>query len=219
MKYENAYKGISKLFTAEILKLLVGIMSVVTAILGVFSLAGAMAGLEGMFVGFTIAAVILLVLILIFSIVSFILMMVGIVTAGKDEPFFKTALIWIIIGVTSTILTNIVTSVPVMQNIFTILATVADILSTFYIISGIIALADRIGNIDVSTKGQTIIKLIIATYVIAIIIKIVEMITRMNTVGVVISGILGIIALVASIVSYILFLVMLARGKKMLQNS
>ena len=219
MKYENAYKGVSKIFSAQILRLLAGIFGVISAVFAVFTLASAMAGSLGGTAGFGIGTIVLLVLIAVFSIIAFILMLVGTGNAGKDEPFFKTALLWLMIGIIASIASSCLSTFPVGASIFKIIATVADILSTFYIISGIVSLADKIGNTDVSAKGNLLMKMIIAVYVIAIIIEIISLITKLAVAGAVIAGILGIIAAVLSVVSYILFLVLLSRAKKMLANA
>ena len=219
MKYENAFKGVSKIFTAEILKLLSGIFAIISAILAIVAVASAIAGSAGGTIASGIGSIGLLILIAIFSIIAFILMLVGIGTAGKDEPFFKTALLWLIIGIIATIIANFCAAVPVAQSIFKILGTVGEILATFYIISGIVALADKIGNADVSAKGTLLMKLIITFYVIVIIIEIISLVTKLTVAGAVIAGVLAIIAAIVNVVSYILFLVLLARAKKMLANA
>lgn len=219
MKYENAFKGVSKIFSAQILELFAGIFSVIAAVMGIFSLASAIAGSLGATATFGIIAGLLLLLILAFAIVAFIFTLVGINTAGKDEPFFKTALLWLIVGIIGTIASSCLSAYVVPQTVFQIIAKVADILSTFYIISGIVSLADKIGNADVSAKGNLVMKLIISIYVIAIVIEIIQLVASVTLAGSVVSAILGIVVIIISIVSYILFLVLLSRAKKMLAEA
>lgn len=216
MKFEKAYKGVSRIYTAQILELLSGIFAILVAILAVVAVVGAIAGSAGAAIGSGIGAGALVILALIFGIIAFFLTISGINSAGADEPIFKSALLWLIIGIIAKIVQGVLTAYPVGKGIVSIVVSVASILETYYIVMGITSLADKLGNSEISAKGNSLLKMIIGTYVVAIILNIIAMICGMNSALTVVVGVLGIIVAIVSIVAYILFLVLLSKAKKML---
>ena len=108
MRFPNAYNGVKKIFSAEILHLVAVILmavGLVTAVIaGVVGTAvGDAAELtEGEFVvtvGGIIGAVSILAVGGILALIAFILQIVGVGQAMKDESYFKTAFIFIFVSV------------------------------------------------------------------------------------------------------------------------
>ena len=215
MKFPNAFAGVKKIFTSEILSLIAAVAAFIAAILG-FATIGAVAaesavGAGASLIGLAIFGVASGIL----YIIAFILQIVGVSNAAKDEPAFKTALIFIIVGIVCSLVSSFTQSngsATTISSIFSTLQQVASLGVTVFIIQGIINLADKLNNGEVSAKGATIFKIIICIYCIIIVAYIVSIFSAA------IAGILTIIATVLSIVQYIVFLSFLAKAKKMLAD-
>ena len=210
MKFPNAFAGVKKLFTAEILTLIAGACALFTSLFAITTIGavgegsgtGVLAGLGGTAI-FGIATAVL-------AILGFIFMMIGLSTAGKDEPYFKTAFIFAIVGVVATALGAFVPGV--FGEIIKIVSRVSEIFVTFYAIYGIINVATKLGDEALVKKGKAIITMIICVYVLVLIAQILsEFVFTAATVGAVVCSIL---ASVLAIVEYIIYLTLLARAKK-----
>ncbi|MBQ6153305.1 MAG: hypothetical protein IJJ15_06125 [Ruminococcus sp.] len=221
MRFPNAYNGVKKIFSAEILHLVAVILmavGLVTAVIaGVVGTAvGDAAELtEGEFVvtvGGIIGAVSILAVGGILALIAFILQIVGVGQAMKDESYFKTAFIFIFVGIACTVLSCIPDTVltDFFISLFRTLGQISQLLVTIYIIGGIQRLASKMGNIDLERKGSTIFTLITIFYCVAIIVCIVSLFATL------LAEIFAICALVIDLVTYIIFLSYLAQAKKML---
>ena len=99
MRFPNAAKGVKKLFVAEILGLIGVISTLVSIVYFIISgVSGAAQENEGVLVGGALTFIILTVINLGVSLTAFILRIVGVVQARKDEESFSTALAFIIIN-------------------------------------------------------------------------------------------------------------------------
>ena len=215
MRFPNAAAGVKKIFTSEILSLIAGLLSVIAAIGGVVlaaaatsadnsSDAAAAAGLAGLgiFAVFGIGAAILLV-------IAFILKLVGINKAKVDEPAFKTAMIFVLVGIVATLIGGFINN-DTVKSIFDIISSVASLCVTLYIIQGIKNLADQLNDGAVSAKGSKIFMLIACIYCIRILASIISLFAPT------VAGILELVGAIVSIVQYIIFLTYLSQAKKML---
>ena len=224
MRFPNAAKGVKNIFTAQILQLIgsiceiIGLVIVIsggaTAILSKGSDAGLVAALSQM-----AGASIFLVAYSILALIAFIMQIVGIVNAKKDEESFKSALICLIIGIIAPIVGALFARVsPVITSLCASVGNLMGLFVTIFIISGIIKLADQLNRGDVSTKGSNILKIIIVIAAISLILSIVSSFMLTNTAVLVIAMILLAISLVLSIIQYIMFLTLLSQAKKMLNE-
>ena len=214
MRFPNAAAGVKKIFTSEILSLIAGLSSVIAAIGGVVLAAAATsadnssdaaaAGLAGLgiFAVFGIGAAILLV-------IAFILKLVGINKAKVDEPAFKTAMIFVLVGIVATLIGGFINN-DTVKSIFDIISSVASLCVTLYIIQGIKNLADQLNDGAVSAKSSKIFMLIACIYCIRILASIISLFAPT------VAGILELVGAIVSIVQYIIFLTYLSQAKKML---
>ncbi len=214
MRFPNAAAGVKKIFTAEILTLIAAIATLISTILLVVTLGAAASGSKGGTIaagGFT---AILFVAAGIVGIVAFIMSIVGISNASKDEPTFKTALICVIVGIVGSLVASIFSGNAVVSSIGSLVTNVANLFVTIFVITGIIRLADQLNNAEVGNKGNNILKMIIAISVLAIIANLIVLIMggRVS----VVAGIIAIVAAVLEIVQYIMYLSFLSNAKAML---
>ena len=216
MKFSNAAKGVSKIFTAEILGLiafvLMGIGSI--AVIGAAVSSGDKVSnvAAGTFVGGGILATIGAIIMIIGAIIN----IVGLVQAGKDEPFFKYALYAMIIYfIVSLIISIALSASGSAKDDASNGATLLNLIVNVLVIQGIINLANAKQDAKVAQKGLLIFKLYIAVAVLEIIAYIISVVTQSTTVAVVVL-VLAIAALVLGIVRYFMYLSMLSNAKKML---
>ena len=217
MRFPNAFEGVKKIFTAEILSLIARVCVLVAAIGGlaavgavavadsvdgdsVITVGLAGAGLAGIF---GVAAGVI-------AIIAFILQIVGINKAKADEPAFKTAMIFILVAIAASGVGSIFSGNETLQSIAQIVTDVAGLCVTLYIIQGIKRLADRLNNGAVSAKGNQIFLLIAVMYGVVLLANLIGLFAPM------ISGVLAIVAAVVGIVQYFFFLSYLSQAKKML---
>ncbi|MBQ9471775.1 MAG: hypothetical protein IJU73_01385 [Ruminococcus sp.] len=233
MKFPNATKGVKKLFTAELLKLISVICLAAAIICAVLLFVSASNNSTAGAGASTIAAMIFLVASSILMIISGIMMLVGLVQAGRDEGAFKSALICILVEVVALIVASIISAnssagiggsfdlsvAGSSLSLSHLITSVANLLITVFIITGIIRLADQLNDGSVSAKGSNVLKIIVVVNVLVIIADIIALIFGANPASAVTCGILLIVALVLQIIQFFMYLSLLSNGKKMLADN
>lgn len=217
MKFPNAAKGVKKLFTAQILEivsLLTGICAVVMTIVTLINAANANEeGTLGFALGtggFAIAGAIL-------SVIAFIIMIVGLVQAGKDNQNFKTALAFVVIGIAAVVAGSGLQEVnPTLYHICQTVDKIAELVTTCYVIQGIMSLADWIGNPELLEKGRNIFRLIAVIFALSIIGMISYTLILLHPALAFIGYVIMCVSLLLSVIAYILYISLLAKARKVL---
>lgn len=226
MRFPNAAKGVKKIFTAEILNLLSKFFLVVTVALIVVGVAGAAgtagdAGIENseaameVLGGSILIAGIFALVWFVLSFIAFIMNLVGIINASHDEPNFKSALLFLIVGIVTAILAGIFYNNGTVSSLLYSLYSLLNLFVYIFVIAGVVKLADQMNRGDVSSRGTNVLKLIIVINVLALIASLIS--TFMGgPVASVTAGVLLLVGIVLGIVQYIMYLSFLAKAKKML---
>ncbi|MBQ7565869.1 MAG: hypothetical protein IJT18_02000 [Oscillospiraceae bacterium] len=212
MQFPNAYTGVKRIRTSEILGLIAALCLLVTAIMTLAaaasaaaeSMGGAVASLAGVAI-FGIAASVL-------SIIALIICIVGLSTAGRDEPQFKYALYAVLAGLVASVIGTFISNESV-KDIFTTLQSAANLVSTIFVISGIMSLAKKLNNDEVAARGNGILKLIICVNVLVLIANIITIFVPNAETA---AAVIALIAAVLSIVQYIIYLGYLKKAVVML---
>lgn len=224
MRFPNAAKGVKKIFTAQILQLIgaiceiIGFIILVGGLMAADATKGSNAGVAAL-LGGSMGSMLLLAAYSILSLIAFIMQIVGIVNAKKDEESFKSALICLIIGIVATIIGGLF--MRLSRVVFALFMSVGSLMGAFviiFIISGCIKLADQLNRGDVSTKGSNILKMIVVIAGLSVILSIVSSFMMANVAIMVTAMILAVVSVVLSIVQYIMFLTFLSQSKKMLNE-
>lgn len=231
MSFPNAARGVKKIFTSQLLALIGAVATAVGFVFALLAVSAANAeaetaeGFSLIFTAIMIGGAGVLFLI------GFIMQIIGIGQAGKDDPSFKAAMVCLIIGIVSSVVSGVFVA---NQNGtgYSICETVTKLMSLFvtiFIISGIIKLADRLNNGAVSVKGSFLLKLITAIYVLLIIASVIAVV-MISTAPMDMSAlsdpvarapfiticVIYLIVGVLQIVQYFLFLSLLSKANKML---
>ena len=217
MKFPNAAKGISKIFTSEILALIAAIATGVATILAVVmyasaktnSTAGAAASGIGMLV-LGLGASVLLV-------IALILQIVGVVQTSKDEDSFKMIIYLTIFTLIVAVVAAIFSRVTFLNNIANAVSAIGGFVTTLLIILGIGNLGVQVGNDEVIDKCSSQFKLILGIGIVALLARFFCIfLPTIPAQGIVIA--LAVVALVLSVIQYILYLSLLSKAKKMLND-
>lgn len=223
MKFPNAAKGMKKIYTSEMLKLIATIFLIAAVIMIVIAVAGGQVGdsigsalAGGGLIGAGVCVLVWIVLVIVGS----ILKLVGIINASRDEESFKSALIFWIISVAAMIVSSILiaNNANMAGNLLNTFAELVEVFITIFVIAGGVKLADRLNRGDISTKGSNVLKLIILVNVLSLIAQLVS--TFMG--GIVVSAVAGVIflaALLLEVIQYFMYLSFLSKAKKMLIKS
>lgn len=213
MKYPNAYSGMKKIYISEIIAL---IASIIMVICSVFLMA--CYNDPDLIVETWIFSAAVLVVLGVF-VFSYILQIIGIVRATKDEPAFRVSLIAIIAALVITVLECIFfEGNDVITFILEIASDVAQFFLVHYIIHGIMHISEHLGRDDISKKGKRIFTVIYIAIGFEIIVRIFEMIFG-KELGEQLSMPFGIVANILKVVEYILFLSYIVKAKKLLKEN
>lgn len=212
--FTNAYEGVKKIHKAEILAL---IATVLLLIGSVISLTGIQTG-ENTSSGesLLISGGLLVIVAAVLMIIAAIMNIIGVNRASKDESAFKNALIALLFGIAANILVSAFSKDPTINSIGKAAANVTEILASYYICTGVINLADRLGNSDVSARGQKVRSVLMGIWVAAAVLNILSTLFGTNETMQYAIGIIAIVGGIISIVAYFLYIGLLGRAVKML---
>ena len=217
MKFPNAAKGISKIFTSEILALIAAIATGVATILAVVMYASAKTNSTA---GATASGIGTLVLVLgasVLLVIALILQIVGVVQTSKDEDSFKMIIYLTIFTLIVAVVAAIFSRVTFLNNIANAVSAIGSFVTTLLIILGIGNLGVQVGNDEVIDKCSSQFKLILGIGIVALLARFFCIfLPTIPAQGIVIA--LAVVALVLSVIQYILYLSLLSKAKKMLND-
>ena len=215
MKFQNAATGVKRIFTAEILKLIAALVTVIGIVMTIVTVAAANANSQGGTIAAGVGTVLLIAAASILALIGGIMALVGIINASKDEGAFKTALILIIISLIAAVVGCIFYQNATVQSICQIVQNLMSIFVTVFVIRGITNLAVKIGNDEVAQQGKSLLTIIVVFYALSLIANILVLVFG-GMFASVLGGVLAVVALVLNIIAYIVYLSLLSKGKNML---
>lgn len=199
--YPNASDGVKQIFLSEIFGLIGAVLAVITAFFGAAfvgsafsgSTAGtvASAGLAGIFGILTVGV----------AIAAFVLKILGLNKAGKDNRTFLTALLVVLIAALIALLNAFIKS--------SILSSIGDILDfvvLFFVVKGV---TELLPGTEFEQNGKTIVTLGFIVMIIGIVVAILGRVKFITILG-------GIASFICSVVYYIMYLIFLNKAKNSL---
>ena len=161
MNYQNAKKGIGQIYKAELLTIIATIIGIIGAI--VFLAAGEK-GSEG---GMAAGGIPILIAGIMF-IIAFIINLVGLSNASKDEPYFKTAWIIALIAIAASVVQSILDMRGIkVEWLFELISNICEIMIMIFVITGIGKIADTLGNKKVSRLSRRTTNVTCGVYVLS----------------------------------------------------
>jgi hypothetical protein len=213
MRYPNAYKGVSQIYKAELIAILAVVCTGIGAILAIFGVGVADVGSEAVGAGFAITGGLFVIATAVLMIVSYILNIIGVGNAAKDEIGFRSAMIAIIIGIVASIVAGIFSKNEVVCLLAQLVSKVCDVMVFWFCIGGIRNLADKMNDRGIANKADSFTKLIIGIYIAGIVLAIIGSFVK---VGGFLDGFIDVAGSVCSIVAYLSYLSLLKGAKDML---
>ena len=215
MRFPNAFSGVKKIWLAEILMLLAAVIGIIL----IFVIAG-----NGTLVGENEIVInesaktpisILGIVSAVVALVAFILNLVGLIIARKDDSGFRIALLVTVLGVIASAVSAIWSTNAGLVKWMDTLTTIFSMFASYYVLTGIANLADQI--LDAETKALALKSrtLVEGSFCLTVIFKLIINIFNIQN-GSTIYTILAVVAMLLELVSYILYLRALSKGKKML---
>ena len=210
MSFPNAYSGVKKIFTSQILILIGAVLVGIAAAVGSSVIASGTSiqvnvGTTGASAGIALVGAVLVI-------VGYIINIVGLYQAGKDERrYLRPAFIIVIIALVLSIIAGLFSDNIGLQNAASFISKVAEIVVMIFTVAGISELANKLNRPQIARFGTKVLILIIIAQALAIIVK---MIGSGNAAMAV-----AIASLILTVVGYIAYLVFLSKGKNMLKTS
>ena len=217
MRFPHAHSGVKKLFICELIGIIATTLAVVGAILAAIGLKKNALLLTGG--SLLLASGIALV-------VVFILQLVGLHQAGKDELQIKYAFCLVIIGVVLSLIASILSALsshPVLVTIgkyFAIAVDVATVIALEYTLSGIATLAGKLGNEKMRKMGEGLALAVLILFIVSIVLSLYATILNANVkdwVKITVS-VASVLAALAELVVSLLTLVYYGKSTKMLKE-
>ena len=216
MRFPNAYRGVKKIWLAEMLMLLAAIVGIVIVIVAAMN--GSMVGediviSEGVKTPIAVLGIVTAVILLI----GFILNLIGLINANNDDSAFRIALLVTILGVVASAISAIWSNNETLNKWMDTAITICSMFASYYVLTGIANLAEKMS--DAATKALALKSrtLVEGSFCATALFKLIISIFKIQD-GSTISTILAVVALLLELVSYILYLRALSKGKKMLAN-
>ena len=217
MKFPNAAKGISKIFTSEILALIAAIATGVASILAAVMYASAKTNSTAGAAASGIGTLVLVLGASVLLVIALILKIVGVVQTSKDEDSFKMIIYLTIFTLIVAVIAAIFSRVTFLNNIANAVSAIGSFVTTLLIILGIGNLGVQVGNDEVIDKCSSQFKLILGIGIVALLARFFCIfLPTVPAQGIVIA--LAVVALVLNIIQYILYLSLLSKAKKMLED-
>ena len=216
MRFPNAYRGVKKIWLAEMLMLLAAIVGIIMVI--VMAANGTMVGEdivinEGVKTPIAVLGIVTAVILLI----GFILNLIGLINANNDDSAFRIALLVTILGVVASAISAIWSNNETLNKWMDTAITICSMFASYYVLTGIANLAEKMS--DAATKALALKSrtLVEGSFCATALFKLIISIFKIQD-GSTISTILAVVAVLLELVSYILYLRALSKGKKMLAN-
>ena len=214
MRFPNAYRGVKKIWLAEMLMLLAAIVGIIMVI--VMAANGTMVG-EDIVIneGVKTPIAVLGIVTAVIALVAFILNLIGLINANNDDSAFRIALLVTILGIVASAISAIWSNNETLKKWMDTALIICSMFASYYVLTGIANLAEKMSDAAtkaVALKSRTLVE---GSFCATALFKLIISIFKIQN-GSTISTILAVIALLLELVSYILYLRALSKGKKML---
>ena len=194
--YLNAYKGVRRIYYAEIVNIISAFLIVITAILGLVSQTDTVLFVSGII---ALIAIILLIF-------AFVMQMLGLEQAGKDQEAFKIAFWVVVTGIVLGIVASILQAmdneaIELLGDVASALTSLISILVVMFIITGISAL---VSDPYFASKGKSICITMAIVYAITFTLNILSSLcTNEDDTIRIVFGALGLVAAIVDLIVYI----------------
>ena len=212
--FTNAYEGVKKIYKAEILALIASVLLLAGSIISVTGVKAGENAASGE--GLLVSGGLLVIVAAVLMIIAAIMNIIGVNRASKDESAFKNALIALLFGIAANILVSACGENTMISSIGKTLVNVTEILASYYICTGVINLADRLGDSGVSARGKKVRSILMGIWVASAVLNILATLFGTDETMQAVIGIIAVVGGIISVVAYFLYIGLLGKAKNML---
>lgn len=218
MKFPNAAKGIGKIFAAEIIQLITVLTGGTAAVLGFVFADSIKADTGSANDVIAITLLCLAVAAVVLAVISFIMMIIGVIQAARDESFFR-GVIWLtLINIAVSVTAGFFSNNWFWNNLANTVSGFFGFLTTIFVILGVSRMALVLRDQDVIDTSGSLLKTIIGIGLVSLTARFFAIFLPLHVGKFILIG-LACLGVVLEVVSYVLYLVMLSKAKKMLRNN
>ena len=215
MRFPNAFRGVKKIWLAELLMLLAAVIGIILVF--VIAANGTLVGEQEIVINEAAKTPISILGIFttVIALIALILNLVGLINARGDDAGFRIALLVTVLGIIASAVSAIWSTNQVLVKWMDIAVTIFSLFASYYVLTALANLADQYP--DAATKALALKSrtLLEGSFCATAVFKFIINIFKIQD-GSTIYTILSIVALVLELVSYLLYLRALTKGKKML---
>lgn len=212
MKYENARRGLGKIFAGEVVSIIASVIGIIATVIMVVR--GTALQTDGTAINTTdIVSLLSLVSAVGLAAIAFILNLIGVIGASKDDEGFKNALILLVIGIVASIVSTILaTKHPNISGYLSSLSDICHLFVFYYVVCGCLNIAEAKRNTGLAASCKRARIIILIIWVISLVLNFLNNSSKAKegAIGTV-TLILGIAGGVATILSYIIYLSVIRR--------
>lgn len=214
MRFPNAYSGVSRIHTAQVLSVIVAVIALVVTVMST-GLDGDSIGSNSGTAAFIGAVAILGLAIAVLSIIALVMTISGINRASRDEPAFKLALAAVIVNIVVAAVGAAIKDNQTVSHLISVVNSVAQMLAAFFVVRGIMNLADQLSDGEMVADGRRTLTLILIAFAVSAAFSVVGNFFFSEATTPV-ASILLIASAVLSVVQYVVYLTYLSKAKRML---
>ncbi len=212
--FKNARDGIGKIYISELMMLIASVITLIGTVVGMTTVQTSTT--EASETDLAVLGVFVLVFAIV-ALIAFILNIVGLAKARKDEENFNKAFMLTFVGLAASIISSFFSNNKNLSDSFNVVIDLIWLLVTIFIIIGVVSLAKQTNHSAVAQKGENLLKVIIGVEILALVIKAVGVICAIAKTGQTVTVILSMIAGAVTVVYHIIYITLLGNAKKMLE--
>lgn len=212
--FKNARDGIGKIYISELMMLIASVITLIGTVVGMTTVQTSTT--EASETDLAVLGVFVLVFAIV-ALIAFILNIVGLAKAKKDEENFNKAFMLTFVGLAASIVSSFFSNNKNLSDSFNVVIDLIWLLVTIFIIIGVVSLAKQTNHSAVAQKGENLLKVIIGVEILALVIKAVGVICAIAKTGQTVTVILSMIAGAVTVVYHIIYITLLGNAKKMLE--
>ncbi len=214
MRFPNAYSGVSRIHTAQVLSVIVAVIALAVTVMSTGLDTDSIGNNSGTaaFIG---AVAILGLAIAVLSIIALVMTISGINRASRDEPAFKLALAAVIVNIVVAAVGAAIKDNPTVSHLISVVNSVAQMLAAYFVVRGIMNLADQLSDGEMVADGRRTLTLILIAFAVSAAFSVVGNFFFSEATTPV-ASILLIASAVLSVVQYVVYLTYLSKAKRML---
>ncbi len=211
--YFNVKKGLDQLFLSQILEIVVAVCSLIVGVFAVLTVAAAFLGSGALTAILGVLTVLATIGLIGGSIAAFVLGLLGILNAKKDELSYNNALVWLCVGIVASLLTSAIGNASgffwgLVKALLGAVDGFSNFMVMYSVINATVTVAQAIGNIEIVNLGTQRANSFKTLYIVAIILVFVGFIP-------VIGGILALVGIIIELVIFFQYLGFLSKAKMM----